>query len=259
MVLRFYKIHNQTMDIKNQIIINADDFGKSASINEAISLCFKKNLIGRTTIMVNMPNFTEAISIAKNNSFFDKVGLHINLMEGKPVTKEIMKFPQVCTDGFYNGKLQEYIRSHYFLPSSLKKAIRKEIKAQMRIYIDNGFTLLHIDSHFHLHNDYIIYSIIKPLAKQHKFKSMRILRNLMPKDNIKDLIKYCYKRIINYDIKQNFQHTTFFGSYDDFITYYKESSNIKSSVEIMVHPDINDNTLVDVVDKKFINFSTYNL
>ena len=37
------------------MVINADDFGYSESVNKAISDCFEKGLINRTTIMVNMP------------------------------------------------------------------------------------------------------------------------------------------------------------------------------------------------------------
>lgn len=242
------------MDIKNKVTINADDFGKSASINQAIALCFEKKLINRTTIMVNMPFFNEAVKISQNKYFFDKVGLHINLMEGKPITKDIVKYPQVCTNGIFNGKLQKYIRSHIFYDSQFKKALKDEIEAQINIYIETGFTLLHLDSHFHLHNELIIYSILKPLAKKYHFKSMRILRNLMPKNTINEAIKYCYKTIINYDIKHNFQHTEFFGSYHDFNLFYK-----KLSVEVMVHPDLKDNVLGDIVEDHFINFSTYNL
>ena len=40
-----------------KIIVNADDFGSSRSINEAISLAFSYGYIQRTSIMVNMPFF----------------------------------------------------------------------------------------------------------------------------------------------------------------------------------------------------------
>ena len=49
----------------NRLIVNADDFGISHEVNEAISLCFMKGYINQTTIMVNMPFFCEAIEMAK--------------------------------------------------------------------------------------------------------------------------------------------------------------------------------------------------
>ena len=47
------------------MIINADDFGYSESVNKAISDCFERGLINRTTIMVNMPHAEEATAMAK--------------------------------------------------------------------------------------------------------------------------------------------------------------------------------------------------
>ena len=70
------------------MIINADDFGYSAEVNEAVSECFRAGVINRATIMVNMPGAEEAARIARENGFFDRVGLHINLTEGKALTDE---------------------------------------------------------------------------------------------------------------------------------------------------------------------------
>ena len=75
------------------IVRNADDFGKSTEINNAILTCFKDGLIDRTTIMVNMPGADEAAELAREEGFFDKVGLHLNLTEGEPLTDEIKQNP----------------------------------------------------------------------------------------------------------------------------------------------------------------------
>ena len=37
------------------VIVNADDFGISEEVNNAIKLAFERGLIQRTTLMVNMP------------------------------------------------------------------------------------------------------------------------------------------------------------------------------------------------------------
>ena len=74
-----------------QIIINADDFGLSKDVNEAIDICIKKDYIQRTTLMVNMPQTLEAVKLAKDGGYLNKVGLHINLIEGIPLTPDIKK------------------------------------------------------------------------------------------------------------------------------------------------------------------------
>ena len=70
------------------MILNADDFGYSRSVNRAIADCFARGLINRTTIMVNMPFAEEAAQLAREGGFFDCVGLHINLTEGKALSAE---------------------------------------------------------------------------------------------------------------------------------------------------------------------------
>ena len=61
------------------VIINADDLGYSKEVNKGIEECFKKGLINRATIMVNMPYAKEAAAMAENTGVFGKIGLHINL------------------------------------------------------------------------------------------------------------------------------------------------------------------------------------
>lgn len=235
-------------------IINADDFGMSKSRNEAITQCFLKGLINQTTIMVNMACFEEAVELSKQYSFFNKVGLHLNLMEGKPLTEEIKLFNEICSEGHFNGNLQTYLRKKNFIPKAMKKAIHKEIEAQILKYTEAGFTLKHIDSHFHIHNEFFIYKITKPLCIKYHIKSMRILRNLMNKDHFVAFIKCLYKRIINHDIKKSFSHTDYFGSYEDYKLYYQKD---KQSVEIMLHPDIINGELVDVINDDFVPLNKY--
>ena len=69
-----------------QWIINADDFGLSQEVNSAVVQCFRDGTIDRTTLLVNMPQTDAACALAREHGFFDRVGLHINLVEGTPLT-----------------------------------------------------------------------------------------------------------------------------------------------------------------------------
>ena len=88
-------------------IINADDFGKTQSINSAICECFANGYITSTTLMVNMPFADEAVKLAKENGFWEKVGLHLNLTEGIPMNKKLASFELFCDqDGKFKGTYQ---------------------------------------------------------------------------------------------------------------------------------------------------------
>ena len=75
--------------IKQTIIVNADDFGSSIEANEGIAVSFQQQLIDRTTLMVNMPSASEAVKLASELGFTDRIGLHLNLTEGVPLTESI--------------------------------------------------------------------------------------------------------------------------------------------------------------------------
>ena len=78
------------------MIINADDFGYSQAVNMAIADCFKNKTI-------NMPCAQDAANLAKENNFFDCVGLHINLTEGKALSKECASSELCDENGFFKG------------------------------------------------------------------------------------------------------------------------------------------------------------
>ena len=45
----------------NKRIVNADDFGASPSVNQAIDYAFKNGIINKATLMVNMPHVQDAV------------------------------------------------------------------------------------------------------------------------------------------------------------------------------------------------------
>ena len=54
---------------RRRIIINADDFGLSRSVNQAIIDVYKKGNLTSTTLLVNMPGTEDAIQQAESNPF----------------------------------------------------------------------------------------------------------------------------------------------------------------------------------------------
>src|SRR5580692_7283502 len=137
------------MNAAIEIIINADDFGYSAPVNEAIVKSFRQLLINSTSLMANMPGFEDAINQLRTNPFLsNRVGLHLNLTEGDPLSEEIKKCPRFCdaTGGF------AYKRRHplFFLTATEQKAVYEEMKAQIEKMVSAGIYPTHLDSHHHV-------------------------------------------------------------------------------------------------------------
>ncbi|HXE52580.1 MAG TPA: ChbG/HpnK family deacetylase, partial [Tepidisphaeraceae bacterium] len=66
------------------LIINADDFGRSASINRAIIRAHREGVLNSASLMVAGEAFEEAVELACQNPDL-RIGLHVVAMDGPAV------------------------------------------------------------------------------------------------------------------------------------------------------------------------------
>ena len=90
---------------RTALIVNADDFGLTESCTKAIAEAFRLGLISSTTACANGEAIENAYRIANENGFLDRVGIHINLTEGAPLTEGIKNDPFFCESGVFHGKI----------------------------------------------------------------------------------------------------------------------------------------------------------
>src|SRR5689334_4051776 len=64
-----------------RLIVNADDFGRSRSINEAVIRAHREGILTSASLMVNEADCGEAVELAKQNPRLG-VGLHLTLLMG---------------------------------------------------------------------------------------------------------------------------------------------------------------------------------
>lgn len=223
------------------IIVNADDFGRSESISRSIIYGLEHKIINRTTAMMNMPYVKQAINLACNSNFLNVIGLHLTLDEGFPITEEIKNIDLFCDkEGRFNGNFRKSKKFYFSLmDSSIEKICSEEINSQMQCYKAYGLSLLHMDSHHHVHTIPAILKLAIPLAKDHGFISMRLRFNMQDSS----IIKKIRTSLVNKFISKNFDTTDFFCD----STYIKEKPLNGYSYEVMCHPDYVDNRYVDVI------------
>lgn len=220
-----------------KLIVNADDYGYHENITEAIIESFRRGILTSTTIMVTMPDFQRAIRRAQEAKIFDKVGLHLNLteIEGGPITEPLRECSRFCNpDGKFNAHFHHSKLSRFILTAKECRAVAVEAEAQMRAYLDAGFSLMHLDAHHHSHIDFSIARVVLPIAKRLGFRSVRVSRN-MPRHEL-GLAKKAYKSFINGLIRrQGFACTDYFGGIGDFDRAISDLPH-DCSVEVMLHP-----------------------
>jgi len=219
-----------------KVIVNADDFGISELVNDAIILGFEKKILTNTTLMVNMPNATDAVKQAKEAGFDDRVGLHLNLTAGVPLTGSIRSMSTFCDGrGHFHAKFHLSTGTRLHLGRKESIALGEEIEAQIRRYLTYGLGLKHLDSHHHVHTDLSVWKVAEPILKKYGFRTVRLSRNLFREGKC-SVPNGIYKKYFNNRIrKNNFDTTDYFGSFEDFKSQYDVLEE-GALAEIMLHP-----------------------
>ena len=216
------------------IIINADDFGMNERCSKAIAHAFLKELVTDTTIMANGEYFYEAVNIAKQQGFADRIGIHLNITEGSPLTEDIKKLPAFVSDGKFN-KLYDWTKK---LSKPEEEAIYKELSAQFEKVKKAGVKITHADSHHYIHNAPYIAPIAEKVCKEHNITKIRLMRNF---GDIQEPAKQKaeeYKAALR---SKGFNTTDYFGRLSE-----AEGKSLPESIELLVHPDFDkDGDLID--------------
>lgn len=222
------------------LTVNADDFGLNSDVNKAICSAFAKGLIHRTTLMVNMPFAKEAMDMARENGFADKVGIHLNLTAGRPLTKNMALNREMCDkDGLFTADFHRNTLKRFVLSKTTRRDITEELDAQIARYGELGGSLYHVDSHHHVHTDLSVLSALRPLIQKYGIRSIRLGRNLYHGGNI---LMRAYKMYLNRRLSRvNTRKSDLFGSVSDFEAYRPSPEIVKEKeIEIMVHPMFDD-------------------
>lgn len=142
-----------------KLIINAEDFGLSESINKGICEGLKEGFLTSASLFVNAKFTDEAVSLIKENGF-KNVGVHLNLTYGKPVcpTKEVLNL--VKSDGNFH-----YMCSMPFYATY--DEVKKELKAQIEKFLSFGINPSHLDYHHYFYASKEVMLAFLELAKEY--------------------------------------------------------------------------------------------
>jgi predicted glycoside hydrolase/deacetylase ChbG (UPF0249 family) len=216
------------------LIIAADDFGYSEGVNNAIATAFEEGLISSTTIMANAPAFEHACSLAKKNGFSHKVGIHLNITEGIPLTAEIRKSRIFCNE---EGEFCFRRFSHYWLPLNEVALLRNEISEQIIRCRAYGLQITHADSHHHVHTEFIISLTVAGMLRKFNIPYLRLT------DNVRDtsFLRKTYKSNLNLLIGlYGLRGTNYFCDLSNISKMKKQCGASDVVVELMVHPVFTD-------------------
>ncbi len=158
-----------------RLIVNADDFGRSRSINAAVIRAHREGILTSASLMVNEPGFDEAVQLAKENPKLG-VGLHLTLLMGHSALPS-EKIPGLVNNQgeFSNNPVGVGLK--YFFHRGLREQVRAEIHAQFGRFRTTGLPLDHVNGHLHLHLHPTVFQILMADAEKLGIRHLRLTRD----------------------------------------------------------------------------------
>jgi len=160
-----------------RLIVNADDFGRSHSINEAVVRAHDEGILTAASLMVNEPGFDEAVKLARGRPKLG-VGLHLTLLMGHSVLPPD-KIPGLVNDRGEFSNSPVGVGMGYFFKRSLREQLRAEIQAQFEKFHATGLPLDHVNGHLHLHLHPVVFRILMADAEKLGITRMRLTRDCL--------------------------------------------------------------------------------
>jgi predicted glycoside hydrolase/deacetylase ChbG (UPF0249 family) len=259
-----------------KLIINADDFGKTKGINQAVFELARFGTLTSTTVMANAPYAADATKLLEFSNF--SVGLHFNLTEGKPISNTELVPTLIDENGNFHSYSQFIQKLNNGSINLVEIIIELECQFKLLEQII-GKSPSHIDSHQNIHKQWrLAKALIKFSKKKSKF-ALRSSRRYIVNNgtiqyrmkesnwikNLKYLATQYYLYILNKKLENHFilpkgelHYSTL--KKNDFLNWLINTQPLPDSVdiyEVPCHPALNTDELNDtkMIQKRLIEFN----
>lgn len=155
-----------------RLIVNADDFGLSPTVNEAVSRALRGGVLTSASLMVTGAAAAEAVAIARAHRRL-AVGLHLAVADAAPALPPERIPHLVGPDGLLE---RDPARAglRYAASAPARRELALEIAAQFALFAATGLPLSHVDGHHHLHVHPAVLPVVARLARHHGASGVRL-------------------------------------------------------------------------------------
>jgi predicted glycoside hydrolase/deacetylase ChbG (UPF0249 family) len=145
------------------LVVTADDLGYSAAVDRAIVLAHRTGIVRSTSLLVTFPRAAEAAETARAEAGLE-IGLHIDLVEGTPVSDPVRVGSIVDRDGRFLGlgRLFGGLAAGRVRPGELAAEVRAQVARARAL----GTPALAWDSHRHAHLFPLVARVVGAVAKE---------------------------------------------------------------------------------------------
>ncbi|MEO1999416.1 MAG: ChbG/HpnK family deacetylase [Planctomycetaceae bacterium] len=221
-----------------KLIVNADDLGHSAAVNEEIFARMAQGSVSSATLLANGEAIDESLHRLRqfpNHSF----GVHLNLTEFRPLSEHPDLAPILDNDGRFATDPRTIL-----LSQALKDAIFAEWSAQIERIQKADVTISHVDSHHHVHTTPALFRVLKKIQQRFGFSRVRNTRNVYHAGEVLGLSLKLKKRLWSLGLCRLRPKTITTRHFTDLSAFCKCGREgllpAGSTCELMVHPGPNE-------------------
>jgi hopanoid biosynthesis associated protein HpnK len=161
-----------------QLIVNADDFGYTHGVNRGIVEACANGIVTSASLLANGAAFEDAVEQARRTPGLD-VGCHLNLAEGRPVSRPDHIPHLVGPGGTFQGLRTFGLRLLAGAVPLLE--LERECAAQVERLIAAGIRPSHLDTHQHTHLHPRVALAVSRTAQRYGIPWVRrLLENVFP-------------------------------------------------------------------------------
>ena len=154
------------------LVVTADDFGLALEVNEAVEIAHTRGILTSTSLMVGSPAAADAVERARRLPSL-KVGLHLVLVEGRPVLPADRIPDLIDEDGCFRNDLTR-AGIAIFLQSAVQRQVAAEIEAQFAAFAATGLILDHVNAHKHYHLHPTIARLLVTIGQRYGMRTVRV-------------------------------------------------------------------------------------
>jgi len=130
-----------------------------------VDLAHRAGVLSAASLMVGGPASADAVARARRMPRL-RVGLHLVLVEGRPVSPPSTVPDLVTRDGLFRTDMAA-LGADIFFKSRVRRQVAAEIEAQFDAYRRTGLPLDHVNAHKHYHLHPTIAALILKIGRRH--------------------------------------------------------------------------------------------
>ncbi len=154
-----------------RVIVNADDFGLHPAVTAGVLRAAESGIVSSTTVLANLCPDRDLKTLRQSGL---ACGLHVNLVEGAPVTGTEGLEPILDGNGKFKG-IWLLARAATLRQLDADRLL-EEVWVQTRVLLDAGIRVVHLDGHQHAHLLPVVSDVTAQVARKIGASGVRLTR-----------------------------------------------------------------------------------